>query len=141
MNYQCDEARLSAEEIAEIRRNMEIRGLSHVFCQACSEEMIPEQARKSATTGLIMCRPCYMCNDMDATQEEIDQALEEDFPGYLASFNQAQAFDTQENRANSKDDSTCKDCAFQSPAKTNPPLLPASKSDYYHQQESEQIPR
>jgi hypothetical protein len=37
-----------------------------------------------------------------------------------------------------KDDSTCKDCAFQSPAKTNPPLLPASKSDYYHQQESEQ---
>jgi hypothetical protein len=38
-------------------------------------------------TGLIMCRPCYMCNDTDATQAEIDQALEEDFPGYLGSFN------------------------------------------------------
>jgi hypothetical protein len=49
--------------------------------------MKPEQARKS-NTGLIMCRPCYMRNDTDATQEEIDQALEEDFPGYLASFNQ-----------------------------------------------------
>jgi formylmethanofuran dehydrogenase subunit E len=83
--YDCDEARLSPEEIAEIYRNMEARGLTHVFCQACSEEMKPEQARKSST-GLIMCRPCYMCNDTDATQEEIDQALEEDFPGYLASF-------------------------------------------------------
>jgi hypothetical protein len=30
-----------------------------------------------------------MCNDTDATQEEIDHALDEDFPGYLASFNQA----------------------------------------------------
>jgi hypothetical protein len=59
--------------------------LSHVFCQACEEEMKSEQAHKSST-GLIMCRPCYMCNDTDATQEEIDQALEEDFPGYLASF-------------------------------------------------------
>ena len=88
MNYQCEEAKLSTEEIAEIYRNMEARGLSHVFCQACSEEMKPEQARKSATTGLIMCRPCYMLNDIAATQEEIDQALEEDFPGYLASFNQ-----------------------------------------------------
>jgi hypothetical protein len=88
MNYQCDEARLSAEEIAEIYRNMEARGLSHVFCQACSEEMKPERARKS-DTGLIMCRPCYMCNDTEASQEEIDQALEEDFPGYLASFKQA----------------------------------------------------
>jgi hypothetical protein len=87
MNYQCDEARLSAKEIAEIHRNMEARGLSQVFCQACSEEMKPEQALKSST-GLIMCRPCYMCNDTDAIQEEIDQALEEDFPGYLASFNQ-----------------------------------------------------
>ena len=88
MNFQCDEARLSAEEIAEIYRNMEARGLSHVFCQLCSEEMKPEQARKS-DTGLIMCRPCYMLNDIEATQEEIDQALEEDFPGYLASFKQA----------------------------------------------------
>jgi len=87
MNYQCDEAKLSAEEIAEIYRNMEARGLSRVYCQACSEEMKPEQARKSSTR-LIMCRPCYMCNDTDATQDEIDQALEQDFPGYLASFNQ-----------------------------------------------------
>jgi hypothetical protein len=87
MNYQCDEVRLSAKEITEICRNMEARGLSHVFCQACSEEMKPEQARKSST-GLIMCRPCYMCNDTEAAQDEIDQALEEDFPGYLASFNQ-----------------------------------------------------
>jgi hypothetical protein len=47
MNYQCDEARLSAEEIVEIHRNMEARGLTHVFCQACSEEMKPEQARRS----------------------------------------------------------------------------------------------
>lgn len=38
-----------------------------------------------------MCRPCYMLNDTDATQEEIDQALEEDFPGYLASFKQGQS--------------------------------------------------
>ena len=95
MNYECNEARLSAEEIAEIYRNMEARGLSHVFCQACSEEMKPEQARKS-DTGLIMCRPCYMCNETDATQEEIDQALEEDFPGYLASFNENQTFQVKE---------------------------------------------
>jgi hypothetical protein len=87
MNYECEEVKLSMEEIAEIYRNMEARGLSHVYCQACSEEMKPEQARKSST-GLIMCRPCYLCNDTDATQEEIDQALEEDFPGYLASFSQ-----------------------------------------------------
>jgi formylmethanofuran dehydrogenase subunit E len=87
MNHQYEEAKLSTEEIAGIYQNMEARGLTHVFCQACSEEMKPEQARKS-TTGLIMCRPCYMCNDTDATQEEIDQALEEDFPGYLASFKQ-----------------------------------------------------
>jgi hypothetical protein len=85
MNHQYEDAKLSAEEIAEIYRKMKAMGLSHVFCQACSEEMKPEQARKS-TTGLIMCRPCYMCNDTDATQDEIDQALEEDFPGYLASF-------------------------------------------------------
>ena len=96
MNYACEEAKLSATEIEEIYRNMEARGLSHVFCQACSEEMKPEQARKSST-GLIMCRPCYMCNETDATQEEIDQALEEDFPGYLASFNEDQTFDAQEN--------------------------------------------
>jgi len=85
MNHQHEEVKLSAEEIAEIYRNMEARGSSHVFCQACSEEMKPEQARKSSI-GLIMCRPCYMCNDTDATQEEIDQAIEEEFPGYLASF-------------------------------------------------------
>jgi formylmethanofuran dehydrogenase subunit E len=58
MNYQCDEAKLSAKEIAEIYRNMEARGLTNVFCQACSEEMKPEQARRSSTE-LIMCRPCY----------------------------------------------------------------------------------
>jgi late competence protein required for DNA uptake (superfamily II DNA/RNA helicase) len=85
MNHQYGEAKLSAEEIAEIYRNMKAMGLTRVFCQACSEEMKPEQARKS-TTGLIMCRPCFMCNDTEATQEEIDQALEEDFPGYLDSF-------------------------------------------------------
>jgi hypothetical protein len=85
MNYPCEKARLSVEEIAEIYRNMEVRGLSYVFCQACSEEMKPEQARKSAT-GLIMCRPCYLCNDTNATQDEIDQALAEDFSGYVASF-------------------------------------------------------
>jgi hypothetical protein len=55
MNYECNEARLSAEEIPEIRRNMAARGLSSVFCQACSEEMKPEQAQRSVT-GLIMCR-------------------------------------------------------------------------------------
>ncbi len=86
MDYQCDEAKLSAKVLEEIHRNMEARGLSHVFCQACSEEMKPEQARKSST-GVIMCRPCYMCNDTGATQDEIDQSLEEDFPEYLASFN------------------------------------------------------
>ena len=91
MNFQCEEAKLSATEIEEIYRNMENRGLSHVFCQACSEEMKPEQARRSST-GLIMCRPCYMLNDTEATQDEIDQALEEDFPGYLASFNEDQTF-------------------------------------------------
>lgn len=87
MNHQHEEAKLSKEQIAEIYRNMEARRLTHVFCQACSEEMKPEQARKSSI-GLIMCRPCYMCNDTEATQEEIDQGLEEDFPGYRASFNQ-----------------------------------------------------
>jgi len=87
MNHQYEEARLSEEEISEIYQNMEARGLSHVFCQACSEEMKPEQARRSST-GLIMCRACYMLNDTDATLDEIDQALEEAFPGYLASFNQ-----------------------------------------------------
>jgi hypothetical protein len=96
MNYQCEAAKLSTEEIAEIYRNMEAKGLSHVFCQTCSEEMRPEKARKSST-GLIMCRPCYLCNDTDATQAEIDQAIEEDFPGYLASFNENQTFDAQEN--------------------------------------------
>ena len=95
MNHQYEEARLSLGEITEIRRNMEARGLTSVFCQACSEEMKPEQARKS-TTGLIMCRPCYMCNDTDATQEEIDQALEEEFPGYLASFTEDQKFRVKE---------------------------------------------
>jgi hypothetical protein len=92
MNHQCEEAKLSAEEIAKIHRNMKARGLTHVYCQTCSEEMIPEQARKS-TTGLIMCRPCYMCNETEATQEEIDQALEEEFPGYLASFEHRSALD------------------------------------------------
>jgi late competence protein required for DNA uptake (superfamily II DNA/RNA helicase) len=87
MNWPCDEARLTKEEIAEIYRNMEARGLTHVFCQECSEEMKPEQAWKSVT-GLIMCRPCFMCNDIEATQEEIDQATEQEFPGYLASFSQ-----------------------------------------------------
>jgi formylmethanofuran dehydrogenase subunit E len=85
MNHQYEEAKLSAEEIAEIYPNMEARGLTHIFCQACSEEMIPEQARKSSI-GLIVCRPCYMCNDTEATREEIDRATEEEFPGYLASF-------------------------------------------------------
>ena len=88
MNQQYEEAKLSPEEIREIYHNMEARGLSHVYCQACSEEMLPEQARKTSM-GLIMCRPCYMYNDTEATQDEIDQALEEDFPGYLVSFNQA----------------------------------------------------
>ncbi|MBN2059924.1 MAG: hypothetical protein JW882_05845 [Deltaproteobacteria bacterium] len=87
MPYKCEEARLSDWEIAEIYRNMNARKLSYIFCQACSEEMKPEQARKSST-GLIMCRPCYMCNDTDATQEEIDRAIEKDFPGHLACFNQ-----------------------------------------------------
>jgi late competence protein required for DNA uptake (superfamily II DNA/RNA helicase) len=85
MNCQCQEAKLSTEEIAEIHRNMEAKGLSHIFCRACSEEMKPEKARKSSI-GLIMCRPCFMLNDTEATQEEIDQAIEQDFPGYLASF-------------------------------------------------------
>lgn len=55
------------------------------MCQACSDKVKPEQARKRYM-GLIMCRPYFMCNDTDPTQAEIDQALEEDFPGYLASF-------------------------------------------------------
>jgi len=95
MNHQYEEAKLSLQKIAEIYGNMEAMGLSHVFCQACSEEMKPEQARKSGT-GLIMCRPCYMLNDTEATQDEIDQALEEDFPGYLASFNEDQTFQVKE---------------------------------------------
>ena len=57
MNHQYEEAKLPTEEIAEIYRNMEDKELSHVYCQACSEEMKPEQARRSST-GLIMCRPC-----------------------------------------------------------------------------------
>jgi hypothetical protein len=53
MNLQCDEARLSEEEIAEIYRNMKARGLTHVFCQACSEEMKPEQARSRSIALLV----------------------------------------------------------------------------------------
>jgi formylmethanofuran dehydrogenase subunit E len=87
MSYEYEDARLSAEEIAEIYRNMELKGLTHIFCQACSEEMLPEQARKSSS--IIMCRPCFMCNKMEVTQAEINQALEKDFPGYLVSFNQS----------------------------------------------------
>ena len=87
MNWECNEGRLSAGEIAEIHCNMAAKGLNRVFCQSCSEQVTPEQARKSSV-GLIMCRPCYMCNDTDATQDEIDQALEGDFPGYLARFSQ-----------------------------------------------------
>jgi hypothetical protein len=41
-----------------------------------------------------MCRPRCMCNDTDATRDEIDQALEENFPGYLAGFNQPLIFDS-----------------------------------------------
>ena len=87
MTYQCLNAKLSVKEMAEIYRKMEDNGLNRIFCQVCGEEMLPEQARKSSS--LIMCRPCFMCNKMEATQAEIDQALEEDFPGYLASFNQS----------------------------------------------------
>jgi len=53
MNHQYEEAKLSMEEISEIYRNMEIKGLSHVFCQACSEEMKPEQARRSKSAFFI----------------------------------------------------------------------------------------
>ena len=88
MPYECEDARLSAEEIEGIYRNMEAKGLSFIFCQACSEEMKPEQARRSSI-GLIMCRPCYMNNYTDASQTEIDRAIETDFPGYLSSFNQS----------------------------------------------------
>ena len=44
MSFECEGAKLSAEEIAEIYRNMEAKGLDQIFCQACSEEMLPEQA-------------------------------------------------------------------------------------------------
>jgi len=54
MNYQCDEARLSAEEISEIYRNMEAKGPKHAYCQGCSEEIKPEKTLKSAT-GLDTC--------------------------------------------------------------------------------------
>lgn len=56
MNYERKEAKHADVEIGEIYRNMEPRGLSHVFCQVCPEEMKPEQAPKN-TPGLIMCRP------------------------------------------------------------------------------------
>ena len=49
MNYQCEEAKLSAKEVAEIYRNMEAKGLNRIFWKACSEEIKPEQARKSST--------------------------------------------------------------------------------------------
>jgi hypothetical protein len=55
MNHQYEEAKLSSDEIQEIYRNMEAKRLTHIYCQACSEEMKPEQARKSPT-GPIMCR-------------------------------------------------------------------------------------
>jgi hypothetical protein len=47
MNRQYEEAKLSTDEIAEIYRNTKAMGLSHVFCQAFSEEMKPEQVRRS----------------------------------------------------------------------------------------------
>ena len=42
MNHQCEETKLSTEEIAEIYCNMKAKNLSQVYCQACSEEMKPE---------------------------------------------------------------------------------------------------
>ena len=33
-----------------------------------------------------------------------------------------------------KDDSTCEECPFQPPPKTNPPQDPASKSEHNHEQ-------
>ncbi len=91
MPYECEIARISAEEMAEIYRNMKAKGLSFIYCQACSEEMLPEQARKNST-GLIMCRPCFLFNETDATEAEIDAAIEKDFPDYLASFNESVRF-------------------------------------------------
>jgi hypothetical protein len=91
MNYQYEQAKLSPEEITEIYRNIEAKGLSHVYCQACSEEIIPEQARKSST-GLIMCKPCFMCNETDATQAEINQAITEDCPDYFQQLEEARKF-------------------------------------------------
>lgn len=60
MPYECEEARLSAEEIAEIYRNMKAKGLNFIFCQACSEEMEPEQVCRSSTGQNIGLRrgPC-----------------------------------------------------------------------------------
>jgi formylmethanofuran dehydrogenase subunit E len=56
------------------------KGTTEIYCQLCSEPMTPEKARKDRG-GWIICRPCYMADNTDATQEEIDQAIKEDFPG------------------------------------------------------------
>jgi hypothetical protein len=36
--------------------------------------------------------------------------------------------------ARCKEKSTCEECVFQPPSKTNPPLPPANKSEHHHHQ-------
>ena len=45
MNCECEKAKLYTTEMEEIYRTMNGKGLSHVYCQACSGEMELEQAR------------------------------------------------------------------------------------------------
>jgi hypothetical protein len=70
-----------------------------------------------------------MCNETEATQEEIDQALEEEFPGYLASFEHRSALDGSDVFK------TEISSVSSPPPKTNPPRRPASKSERNHRQE------
>lgn len=85
MDYQCEDARLSADAIVKIRQKMVAKGVEYIHCQLCGEEMTPEQARK-APYGDILCRPCYINDVLDADEATVDQAIREDFPEYAKQF-------------------------------------------------------
>jgi hypothetical protein len=59
MNYQFEEARLSAEEIVEIHRNMEARGLSQV-----PSRVIPNRGTRcvSSLHSSSLVQPTYAAN-------------------------------------------------------------------------------
>lgn len=85
MDLQCNDARLTTGEITKIRQKMVNKGVQFIHCQLCTEEMTPEQARKTPY-GDIVCRPCYLNDVLDQGEDVVDQAIREDFPEYAKHF-------------------------------------------------------